>query len=172
MREFTVIGHPDDKINDTVTLDYERRQKSRQRVVLDHGDEAGIVLQHGERPNSGSVLCTDDGYCVRVVAAPEALTTVHAEDAHSLARVSYHLGNRHIPVQIDYTWIRYLRDHVLDDMIRGLSLHLAHEIAPFEPEPGAYGKHMGAHNTVTAAGDRYHHDHAYVHHGPDDTDIA
>ncbi|MFT4585368.1 MAG: urease accessory protein [Gammaproteobacteria bacterium] len=145
MHEFTHFGHHHDLFDATVTLDYERRQKSRQRVVLDNGAEAGIVLSHGEKLTGGCVLRTTEGYCVRVVAGAETLSAVYSEDAHMLSRASYHLGNRHVPVQIDPDCLRYLRDHVLDDMIRGLGLALVHESSPFEPEAGAYAKHDHSH---------------------------
>jgi len=141
MHEFTQFGEAGDPVEDTVTLDYEQRQKSRQRIELDGGVAAGILLRHGERPDSGAILRTRDGYCIQVVPALEALSVVYADDPYSLARASYHLGNRHVAVQIEKNSIRYARDHVLDDMIRGLGLHLAHEMATFEPEIGAYAKH-------------------------------
>jgi urease accessory protein len=67
---------------------------------------------------------------------------VTSEDAWQLARASYHLGNRHVALQIGRGWVRYQHDHVLDDMVRGLGLTVTIEQAPFEPEAGAYG---GAH---------------------------
>jgi urease accessory protein len=78
---------------------------------------------------------------VRVCAAPEAVTTAHAGDPLGLARASYHLGNRHVPLQVGPGWVRYQRDHVLDDMVRGLGLRVVHESARFEPERGAYHGH-------------------------------
>ena len=165
MHEFTSFGHHHDLIDATVTLDYERRQKSRQRVVLDNGVEAGIVLAHGEKLPSGCVLLTTEGYSVRVVAGAETLSAVYSEDTHALTRASYHLGNRHVAVQIDRDCLRYLRDHVLDDMIRGLGLALVHELGPFEPEVGAYAKHAHSH----AHGDGQHtsadhgHEHTHIH---------
>ncbi len=75
---------------------------------------------------------------MEVVAAPEQLSIVRSSDGRQLARAAYHLGNRHIAVQITADSIRYLKDHVLDDMLRGQGLHVSSEILPFEPEAGAY----------------------------------
>ena len=74
-------------------------------------------------------------------AAPERVTTARAEDARLLARAAYHLGNRHVALQIDGLWLRYSHDHVLDDMVLGLGLQLTVEELPFEPEAGAYHSH-------------------------------
>ena len=75
---------------------------------------------------------------IRVLAAPETVSTVRCADPHLLARAAYHLGNRHVPLQIDPGLLRYQHDHVLDDMLRGLGLTVETEQAPFEPEAGAY----------------------------------
>ncbi|GAB4512235.1 MAG: hypothetical protein Tsb0020_30200 [Haliangiales bacterium] len=91
------------------------------------------MLRDGDR------LRTDTGLVVRVVAAAEALSVVRVSGARALARACYHLGNRHVPVEIGADWARYQRDHVLDDMLRGLGLEVRHEEAPFQPEAGAYG---------------------------------
>ncbi len=97
--------------------------------------ERGTILREGD------LLLADDGRAVRVVAAPEMVSTVSAEDPLTLMRAAYHLGNRHVPLQIGEGWLRYQHDHVLDDMVRGLGLSVRVEEAPFEPEAGAYGGH-------------------------------
>ena len=144
--EFTQIGDPESPVEDTLTLPYERRQKRRQRIVLDQGIEAALILEHNERPAVGSVLQTAEGYCVRVIAALEDISMVVADDAWALARASYHLGNRHVAVQINSSSISVERDHVLDEMIRGLGLTVVHELATFEPETGAYAKQQHSHH--------------------------
>lgn len=90
-------------------------------------------LQHGD------VLQGDQGELIRVQAAPETVSTLTCDDPWLLARACYHLGNRHVPVQIMQGMIRYQHDHVLDEMLHGLGLHVVVEQAPFEPEAGAYG---------------------------------
>ncbi len=141
MLEFSKRVNSKSAVAESLTLPYRQRQKSRQRVVLDSGKEAGILLDHGKRLHGGDILCTRDGYCLRVIEALEPVSTVFTNNSQALARASYHVGNRHIPIQIGKNWIRYERDHVVDDMIRRLDLTPKHEIAPFEPEDGAYNKH-------------------------------
>ena len=122
----------------SLTLPYDSRTKSRLRTQLDSGEEVGLFLERGTVLRGGDRLEADDGRIIGVVAAAEEVSTVHSSDAYTLARVSYHLGNRHVPLQIGAGWVRYLHDHVLDDMVRGLGLTVMVERAPFEPEGGAY----------------------------------
>ncbi len=112
---------------------------------LDDGREAGVFLARGDSLKHGDLLASDDGLVVRVEAAHERLSTVASPDSHLLARACYHLGNRHVALQIEPGRLRYLHDHVLDDMVRGLGLAVTLEDAPFEPEPGAYGGPAHAH---------------------------
>src|SRR3982751_4494207 len=118
-----------------LTLPFGERSKSRQRAVLDNG----TVLRHGD------LLLSDDGRVVEVRAAAECVSTVHTEDPFTLARACYHLGNRHVALQIGGGWLRYQHDHVLDDMLRGFGLGVTIELAPFEPEGGAYVSSHAAH---------------------------
>jgi urease accessory protein len=128
-----------------VTLTLDQRVKSRLRVMLDDGREAGVFLERGESLKDGDILVSGDGLVVRVAAAPERVSTVASRNPHLLARASYHLGNRHVALQIEPERLRYLHDHVLDDMVRGLGLTVTVEDAPFEPEPGAYGGSVHSH---------------------------
>jgi len=122
-----------------VTLTMGQRTKSRLRVELDDGREAGIFLERGVALKDGDCLIGDEGLVVRIKAASERVSTILSPDPHLLARACYHLGNRHVALQIEPGRLRYLHDHVLDDMIRGLGLAVIAEDAPFEPEQGAYG---------------------------------
>jgi urease accessory protein len=124
-----------------LVLPFELRQKSRLRTRLESGLEAGLFLERGIVLRGGDLLLADDGTVVEVVAALETVSTVRDNDATRLARAGYHLGNRHVPVEIGAGWLRYGHDHVLDDMVRGLGLTVVVEEAPFEPEGGAYGGH-------------------------------
>lgn len=135
-----------------VTLTYDQRVRSRLRVRLDDGREAGILLPRGETLRDGDCLASEDGMVVRVRAAAERLSVAIADDALLLARACYHLGNRHLPLQIGEGRLAYLHDHVLDDLVRGLGLTVTVVDAPFEPEPGAYGG-LGARR-----GHGHHHD--------------
>jgi urease accessory protein len=128
-----------------LVLPFELRSKSRLRTVLETGEEVAILLERGSVLRGGDRLVSEDGRIVEVLAAPERVSTVRAADPWQLARVSYHLGNRHVPLQIGAGWVRYQHDHVLDDMVRGLGLEVLVEKAPFEPEAGAYGAHAHGH---------------------------
>ncbi|QQS54370.1 MAG: urease accessory protein UreE [Candidatus Competibacteraceae bacterium] len=129
----------------TLTLPFEQRQKSRLRTRLDNGRDAGLFLPRGTVLRHGDRLRATSGLIVEVRAAPETVSTARADDALLLARAAYHLGNRHIALQLGPGWLRYSHDHVLDDMARELGLTVSREQAPFEPEAGAYG------------GERHHH---------------
>lgn len=135
-------------VQGTLTLPFEARQKSRLRTRLDSGEEAALYLERGHILRHGDRLQTAEGFLVEILAAPESVSTVRSDDPLQLARACYHLGNRHVALQIGPGWARYLHDHVLDDMVRGLGLEVIHEHAPFEPEAGAY---QGGHH-------HHHHD--------------
>lgn len=137
----------------TLQLPFERRTRSRLRCELADGTALGVFLPRGTVLRHGTLLKTTDGSIVAVHAAPEDVSTVRCDDAHLLTRVAYHLGNRHVPLQIAPNFVRYQHDHVLDDMVRGLGAEVLFEQAPFEPEAGAYG---GGHR---------HHDHDHHGHG-------
>ncbi|HSS71557.1 MAG TPA: urease accessory protein UreE [Casimicrobiaceae bacterium] len=119
-------------------LPFELRQKSRLRTALASGEEVGLFLERGTVLRGGDCLEGDDGRIVRVVAAPEALMEVVSEDARALARAAYHLGNRHTPVEVGESWLRFAADHVLSEMLIGMGLAVNTLSAPFEPEAGAY----------------------------------
>jgi urease accessory protein len=123
----------------TLTLPLAGRAKRRWRVTLDDGTPGGLFLDRGGPLRDGDLIGDEQGFVVRVRAAPEEVSTARCEDPLLLARACYHLGNRHVPLQIDRDWVRYAPDHVLDAMLRGLGLSVESEQVPFEPEPGAYG---------------------------------
>ena len=127
-------------------LPFAERSRSRLRALLDNGEEAGLFLARGAILRGGDLLLTDDGRVVEVLAAEESVSTVHTDDPMMLARACYHLGNRHVALQIGAGWLRYQHDHVLDDMLRGFGLEVRVEQAPFEPEGGAYVSHAAGHS--------------------------
>jgi urease accessory protein len=150
------------KATDSVTLTFDERSKSRLRTRLDSGEEAGIVLPRGGILRDGEVLGSTTGRCVSVKAAAEAVSTAYAEDYHALARACYHLGNRHLSLQIGERWVRYRRDHVIDDLARHLHLEVVHVDEPFEPEDGAYrqgGSERGQGHGHSHEPGHGHHDH-------------
>jgi urease accessory protein len=131
----------DGNADDTVTLPYALRQRSRQRVCLDDGREAALLLPPGTQLDDGDRLRAADGTSVRVRAAMESVATARTDDPLLLARACYHLGNRHVPLQVEPGLVRYQPDHVLDEMVCGLGLTVIHESHPFVPERGAYHGH-------------------------------
>ena len=138
-----------EQIKDTqlsLTLPFELRQKSRLKATLDNGDEVGLMLPRGTVLRGGDCLRAEDGSVIRVCAAKETVSTAKINDPHLFARACYHLGNRHVPLQIGENWLRYLHDHVLDDMLKGLGIQVTCEQATFEPEAGAYGGHSHHHH--------------------------
>lgn len=120
-------------------LSIDQRIRSRLRVTLSDGQDAGLDLPRGEILRSGQILSNDEGVLVKVVAAAEPLSVVRTDDALLKARVCYHLGNRHVPLEINSDYLSYQHDHVLDDMVEGLGAEVSFEHLPFEPEAGAYG---------------------------------
>lgn len=127
-----------------LVLSFEARCKSRLRTRLLSGEEVGLFLERGTVLRGGDKLVANDGVVIEVVAAPEMLMEAQADDPLALAKAAYHLGNRHVAVQLLPGRLRFTADHVLGDMVRGLGLPVAEIEAPFEPESGAYG-HAGAH---------------------------
>jgi len=122
----------------TVTLPFELRQKSRIKVTLDDGREAGVFLPRGGLLRGGDCLKSSEGLIIEVIAAKESVSTIYSDNTVELARASYHLGNRHVHLQITEKYVRYLHDHVLDEMVAGLGMKVTVEKAAFEPEAGAY----------------------------------
>lgn len=143
----------------TLTLSFERRARSRQRVVLDDGSAALVVLPRGTLLRDGDCIADAAGIVVRIHAAPEPLSTAASADPAMLVRAAYHLGNRHVAVQIGPGWLRYLHDHVLDAMLRAQGLEVGFAELPFEPEAGAYGPAPGDHDH----GPGHAHPHALDH---------
>jgi urease accessory protein len=133
----------DAEATERLSLTFELRSKSRLRTRLDSGEEVGLFLERGSVLRAGDKLAANDGRIVEVVAAPEAVIEARGDDAVLLARAAYHLGNRHVPVQVAPGLLRFGLDHVLGEMVRGLGLEVTEAVAPFEPEGGAYGAHGG-----------------------------
>ena len=140
---------------DRLVLPFERRRKSRLRVRLESGTEAALSLERGIVLHGGDRLRADAGRIVRIEAAAEPVTRVSADDPRALARAAYHLGNRHVPLEVGDGWLKLEQDHVLEEMLIGLGMQVVRETVPFEPEAGAYG---GGHH-------HDHHDHHHRHHG-------
>ena len=135
---------PGREFSERLRLPFDLRQKSRLRVRLESGIEAALQLERGTILRGGDRLLSGDGRIVLVVAAEEPVLHVTAASAQQLMRAAYHLGNRHVPLQIGGGqigdgWLRLEQDHVLKDMLLGLDMTVHEQLAPFEPEAGAYG---------------------------------
>ena len=129
---------PQSQCQEQLSLPFELRQKSRLRTKLVSGEEAGLFLEHGSVLRGGDCLRANDGRIVRVVAADEKLMEAKCATPFELVRAAYHLGNRHVPVEIGAGWLRFQADEVLAQMLRGLNATVGAVTAPFEPEAGAY----------------------------------
>lgn len=145
----------------TLELDWDTRQKSRFAATDSTGRALGIFLPRGTVVRGGDVLVAEDGSLVRVVAAPQAVLRITHCSEHGtpfdLTRAAYHLGNRHVPIELTPAHLQIEPDHVLADMLRAMHLTVVATQAPFEPEGGAY-----------TGGGHHHHGHSHDHgHGHD-----
>jgi len=132
----------------TLTLPFDLRQKSRFKAELDQGEQVGLVLPRGTVLRGGDLLKAEDGSIILIKAADEQVSVAETSDNHLMSRACYHLGNRHVPLQIGDGWLRYAHDHVLDEMLIGLGLQPKCIQAEFEPEAGAYGgQHAHEHHS-------------------------
>ncbi|MCK5831666.1 MAG: urease accessory protein UreE [Methylococcales bacterium] len=141
MIKLTEIAAADAMVNDTLTLPFDLRQKSRFSANTDKGKEVGLFFSRGQMFRSGVVLTGKDGLNVQIKAANESVSVMRNKDPLKFSKACYHLGNRHVSLQILDAELRFLSDHVLDRMLEGLGLSVEHEMLPFEPEAGAYHTH-------------------------------
>jgi urease accessory protein len=150
---------------DTVLLDSTERHRRRATMTCVRGLEFLLDLPEAIMLRTGDAIMLDDGRLVEVLGRPEPLAEIRVRDPRELANVAWHLGNRHLPVQIFDTKIRIRRDHVIEDMVRGLGAKVALIEAAFDPEGGAYAvaeahDHGHDHDHSTCG-----HDHSHDHHG-------
>jgi urease accessory protein len=131
---------------DCVALDAQDRHRRRIVLTGERGTTFMLDLPRATALRDGDGLLLDDGAIVRVAGNPELLVEIAAADPHALARLAWHIGNRHIDVQIVGDRLRIRRDHVIEDMLRGLGALLVPVEAPFDPEPGAYDHPHGAYH--------------------------
>jgi len=148
----------------SITLDWDVRQKSRFESTDSAGRQVGVFLQRGQVVRGGDVLVGEDGSLLKVLAAPQAVLRITHCSQHGtpfdLTRAAYHLGNRHVPIELQTDHLKIEPDHVLADMLRAMHL-IVHEVQDrFEPENGAYGEHGGGHHHH---GDDHGHAHAHAH---------
>ena len=156
----------------TVELDWDVRQKSRFAATDSAGRELGIFLPRGTLVRGGDVLVAEDGSMVRVIAALQpVLVITHCKNhgtPFDLTRAAYHLGNRHVPIELQTDHLKIEPDHVLADMLRAMHLIVTEQNLAFEPEGGAYAAgHGGGHSHGGHGHDHHHgHDHGHSHEHP------
>jgi urease accessory protein len=147
----------------TITLDWDTRQKSRFDATDSQGRSLGVFLPRGAVVRGGDVLVAEDGSLVRVEAAPQAVLRITACAEHGspfdLTRAAYHLGNRHVPIELQPDHLKIEPDHVLADMLRAMHMTVVAVSEPFEPENGAYGDHG-----TSSHGNGHSHEHGHAGH--------
>ncbi len=125
----------------SATLPFDARCKSRLLVRLSNGEQAGLIVERGRLLRNGERVTIEDGREIEIIAAPESLLEASSDDPQLIAKAAYHLGNRHVAVQVLSGRLRFLDDRVLSGMVSGLGLCVVPLVAAFEPEGGAYGHH-------------------------------
>ncbi len=146
------LGNPSDNTapTDILELPYDHRKRGRIKAETARGLAVGLFLERGKCLQDGDLLEAESGEVIQIVAAKEELIVAKANDPLQFAKICYHLGNRHVPLQIGDFWIRFQPDHVLEELCRYYHLEVSKEQAPFQPESGAYGAHSS-------------HQHSHVH---------
>ncbi|MGY6567605.1 MAG: urease accessory protein UreE [Salinarimonas sp.] len=168
LRATAVIRKPavkTEKVVDSVTLDHEGRHRRRVTLTGDGGLAFLLDLDKAVILNDGDALKLEDGQLVRVVAAPQPLLEIRAENPLRLLRLAWHIGNRHTPAEITTDAIYIEADHVLAEMVRGQGGTATPVERPFQPERGAYDHDCG-HDHGHGHGHHHHH-HGHHHHGHD-----
>lgn len=154
-----------------IELDWDVRRKSRFDATDSQGRALAVFLPRGSVVRGGDVLVAEDGSLIRVLAAPQPVLEVRACAEHGspfdLLRAAYHLGNRHVPLELKPDHLKLEPDHVLAEMLRMMHLVLTETQAAFEPESGAYGSESHSHGAGYGHGHKHEpgHEHAHVH-GP------
>jgi len=134
--------NPDAVVSLTLALTAEERTKSRHRFETADGQTLYLRLPRGTVLRDGDLLRSEtDSSLVRVTAKPEPILTVTAPTPLDLLRAAYHLGNRHVPVEITANYLRLSPDPVLREMLQQLGMEVQEAVLPFQPELGAYGHH-------------------------------
>ncbi len=191
LSEREVAGIDSSEILDNLILPYELRIRGRLRATTETRVDVGLFLDRGPVLRDGDLLQAKTGEIVRIRAAEEQVVTARIENGQPLARLCYHLGNRHVTLQIGHDdqlasggaidaegtandgsvnpksgWVRFTTDHVLEELAERLGATLVHHTAPFDPEPGAYTQagYSHGHNHSYGHGHSHSHDHDH-HHG-------
>ncbi|MEH6813745.1 MAG: urease accessory protein UreE, partial [Motiliproteus sp.] len=167
-------GTPAAAIIDRLSLPFDLRKRGRFKATAESGREVGIFIERGQVLQDGDLLLTECQQLIQVVAEAEPVVTATASDWLQFSRVCYHLGNRHVPLQVGELWLRFQPDHVLQELAELHGLTAISELAPFMPENGAYGAHGGqghhseepqghSHEDSQEQGSSHSHDHSHSH---------
>ena len=150
----------------SVMLDWDVRQKSRFEATDSMERQIGVFLPRGTLVRGGDVLVAEDGTLIRVIAAPQPVLVITHCSEHGkpfdLLRAAYHLGNRHVPIELKPNHLKIEPDHVLAEMLRSMHLIVIEQLTAFEPEGGAYGAQA---NPAHGHNQNHDHDHDHDHHG-------
>jgi urease accessory protein len=149
---------------DTVVLNFDDRHRRRMAMTGTRGFEFLLDLEEAVALRGGDALVLEDARLVEVVAAPEPLIEIRGADPQHLVRIAWHLGNRHLPTQIVGKGLRIRKDHVIEDMVRGLGARVIDIEAPFDPEGGAYSGDGHGHGHASPAHPRHDHSDGHEHH--------
>ncbi len=131
---------------DRVRLDFDGRHRRRLMMSAENGTNFTLNLASAAHLRDGDGLELEDGRVVRVCAEPEPLLDIHAHAPGELARIAWHLGNRHLPIQVQGERLRIRSDHVIAEMVQRLGGHVGHVTATFDPEAGAYAGGLHQHD--------------------------
>ena len=132
---------PKEKAAGSLTLDFDARHRRRSRLTVDQGEDVLLNLRKAVAMADGDGLQLEDGRWLKIQAAPELLVEIRHKDPNQRVRLAWHLGNRHLPTEIQDQVLRIRPDHVIEDMLRRFGADLVNVRAPFQPEGGAYGSH-------------------------------
>ena len=156
-----------------VVLDWDTRQKSRFDTDDSQGRQLGVFLPRGTAVRGGDVLVAEDGSLIKVIAQPQSVMRITPCAEHGspfdLVRAAYHLGNRHVQIELTPQYLQIEPDHVLGEMLKKMHLDVDELLAPFEPEGGAYSAHAGHDHGHAHDHEEHAHDHGHAGHvhGPD-----
>lgn len=131
--------------DDSIVLDHDQRAKGRLKVISEEGREVRVFLDRGNSLAIGSVLHSRCNLFIEVKGAEEEVTLARASDWLSFSKACYHLGNRHVRLQLGDQWLCFKPDHVLEDMLKRMGLSVEHTQLVFDPEHGAYAHGNHAH---------------------------
>jgi urease accessory protein len=139
------LGVTPDEASDSLTLPFDSRRLGRLRATTDGGQEVGLFLERGKVLQEGDRLRSKCGKIIMVKAQAEDVVTASCDNWLAFARACYHLGNRHVPLQIGERWLRFKPDSVLEELVDKLGLTVKAEQVPFNPEGGAYAQNHHSH---------------------------